>query len=67
MQSKSPDVKHSFHATFLVAHGLLLRGLLFITFLSQIEPSSHEELPTNADPADRPETGANGYLRLFLF
>jgi len=61
-----PDVKHRIHAAFLVAYGLLLLGLLVIAFLPQIELSSHEELPTNTDPADRPETGANRDFRLFF-
>jgi hypothetical protein len=60
------DVKQSIHAAFLVAYGFLLPSLLVIAFLPQIELSSHEELPTNTDPVDRPETGANGYFACFL-
>ncbi len=60
-------VKYSIHAAFMVAYGLLLLGLLVIAFLPQIGLSSHEELLTNTDPADRPETGAKRYFRLHLF
>jgi len=61
------DVKQSIQAGFLETYGFLLSGLLVIAFLPQIELSSHEELPTNIDLADRPEKGANIHFRLSFY